>query len=49
MPSTVASLTSMPCQCHRLLLNLELSSSWELGASAWKQDIAYQHLGPLGG
>lgn len=49
MPSTVASLTWMSCQCHWFLLNLELSSSWELGASAWRQDIAYQHLGSLGG
>lgn len=49
MPFMVASLAWMSCQCHRFLLNLELSSSWEVGASAWRQDIAYHHLGSSGG
>lgn len=49
MLSTLASPTLMSCQCHWFLLNLELSSSWELRTSAWRQDMAYQHLGSIGG
>lgn len=46
VPSTLASLTWMSHQCHRFLLNLELSSSWELGAAARRQILLISILVP---